>query len=212
MEFFWIIVSNIFTGAIVYLILSLKIERSSPSMMEQRLKREMNEIMTEFNSAAERNINILESKIKQVRNISQKSSDNKHFDYLVPGTKMNLVEKKTPVENSQLLNSQEKVSFFENISHIDDVATPGMPKNSQSSKDLIGREVRSGKNLDLVVEEEINLDALSSEENPQSFFNDADDKYAAVGNLFKRGYSVDEISKFSGIPAGEIGLILNLNR
>lgn len=41
-------------------------------------------------------------------------------------------------------------------------------------------------------------------------FRDAGDKYALVGDLYGKGYSIELISRCSGIPQGEIRLVLNL--
>ena len=49
MEFFLLFIFNIFTGAVIYLILSLKIERTTSTFHEKKLRKEMGEIITEFN-------------------------------------------------------------------------------------------------------------------------------------------------------------------
>ncbi len=40
----------------------------------------------------------------------------------------------------------------------------------------------------------------------------AGDRYQLVSVLFDGGCAVEEISRYSGIPAGEVRLVLNLNR
>jgi len=222
MEFFWIIVSNIFTGAIVYLVLSLKIERNSSSIQEQKFRKEMNEIMTEFNSAAERNITILENKIMQVRNISNNSSPDKTVDYIVSDIHENksmtqTSDKKIRSEES-LKGTENNVSgevadFFKNIS------TPAEQrsydkfeeKNEFSENGIIEKEYRTGQNIDFKIEEEVIPGEIASDEDPVLLFENADDKYSAINDLFNKGYSIDEISKYSGLPAGEVRLVVSLN-
>ena len=75
MEFFLLFIFNIFTGAVIYLILSLKIERTSATFQEQKLKKEMGEIITEFNSTAERNITLLESRINIMKRLLSEKGD-----------------------------------------------------------------------------------------------------------------------------------------
>lgn len=43
-------------------------------------------------------------------------------------------------------------------------------------------------------------------------FASAEDKYLLISELFTRGCSVEILAKCSGIPVGEIKLVLNLNR
>ena len=40
----------------------------------------------------------------------------------------------------------------------------------------------------------------------------SDDRYKLVSLLSEGGCAVDEISRYSGIPAGEVRLVMNLNR
>jgi hypothetical protein len=50
----------------------------------------------------------------------------------------------------------------------------------------------------------------AAEEEIAGLFNGAGDKYALVGDLYGKGYSIELISRCSGIPQGEIRLVLNL--
>ncbi|MBP7603936.1 MAG: hypothetical protein KBA15_08420, partial [Spirochaetes bacterium] len=42
-------------------------------------------------------------------------------------------------------------------------------------------------------------------------FDESDDKYALISDLHRKGCPVELISRCSGIPAGEIRLVLNLH-
>jgi hypothetical protein len=57
------IMVNIFIGVALYLIISLKLERSATEFRQQRLRKEMDEIIKEFTQTADRNISLLEHKI-----------------------------------------------------------------------------------------------------------------------------------------------------
>ncbi|MFC1671138.1 hypothetical protein ACFL20_12175, partial [Spirochaetota bacterium] len=63
MQFFIIIVINLIMGALFYLVISLKLEKSSTHFREDKLRKEMDDIINEFNLVTERNVSILESKI-----------------------------------------------------------------------------------------------------------------------------------------------------
>lgn len=49
-----------------------------------------------------------------------------------------------------------------------------------------------------------------NDEDLAALFSAAGDKYALVSDLYARGYSIESISRSSGIPQGEIRLVLNL--
>ncbi len=80
MQFFFLLLFNVFLGAVLYLIISLKLERSATEFRERRFRREMDEIIKEFNVTAERNISLLESRIRQLRRLLEKSGDIRTLD------------------------------------------------------------------------------------------------------------------------------------
>jgi len=41
--------------------------------------------------------------------------------------------------------------------------------------------------------------------------NSTDDKYKIISVLYDKGFAVDTIADYSGIPVGEVKLVLNLN-
>jgi hypothetical protein len=63
MQFGVLIFINIILWALFYLVISLKLERSAAEFREKRFRREMDEVIREFNETAERNISILENRI-----------------------------------------------------------------------------------------------------------------------------------------------------
>ena len=63
MEFLLLLLTNVFIGAFLYLVISLKLEKKSSEFREKKFRKEMDDIMREFNSAADRNISLLENKI-----------------------------------------------------------------------------------------------------------------------------------------------------
>ncbi len=83
MQFLTILLINILMGAIIYLLLSLKLAKTSSEYREQRFKREMDEIIKEFNITADRNISILENKINLVKKILQESGTIQGIDVTV---------------------------------------------------------------------------------------------------------------------------------
>ncbi|HPX90788.1 MAG TPA: hypothetical protein PKZ93_04650, partial [Spirochaetota bacterium] len=67
----------------IYLVMSLKIEKSSATFQEKKLRKEMGEIITEFNSTAERNITILENKISILKRLLNEAGNIKGIDMRV---------------------------------------------------------------------------------------------------------------------------------
>ncbi len=62
-----------------------------------------------------------------------------------------------------------------------------------------------------LVEESDERDGMMDERELGELFDIAENKYSLVSNLYTQGYSVDVISRSSGIPVGEVRLVLNLN-
>ncbi len=216
MEFFWIIVSNLFTGAIVYLLLSLKIERTTSSVHEKKLKREMNEIMTEFNAAAERNITILENRIQQVRNISNNNFPTGSVDIILSDDgSMNRLPSGSG-RNAESEKTAESAHFFDKLTAIDhtdaELSSVGKSFDNVSGNELIGRQFSTGTRIDYKIEEELNMAELAKGEDIGELFRNATDKYSVINGLFERGYSIDEIARSSGMPVGEVRLVVSLNR
>lgn len=238
MDIFFMILFNLFTGSVIYLVLSLKIERTSSTFQEKRLKREMNEIMTEFNAAAERNISILENRIAVIKKMAGEKGIIKKFDYTVSdeiseneAEKDNNSEIKISAgnESESASDKREKngsgktdpgfiANFFDKISfNKKDVENErDMSENDNSPADSdefsIEKDLSRGSVLDLKVDDDI-MPGTSEEEaeDLEELFINSDDKYSLMCELYVKGYSVEELSRFSGIPAGEVKLIISLN-
>ncbi|MDR3238064.1 MAG: hypothetical protein LBT84_06140, partial [Spirochaetia bacterium] len=82
MYLFVIILVNVFMGALLYLVISIKLERSASDFRQQRLRKEMDEMLKEFNAAAERNISLLENRIQTARKLLEQSGALKGLDIL----------------------------------------------------------------------------------------------------------------------------------
>ena len=266
MQFFTILLVNIFTGAVIYLLLSLKLARSSAEYREQRLKREMDEIIKEFNSTANRNISILENKIAVINRLLRESGSIQGIDITVANEELidnhvDGVGKTMPQNNNaplyedpvmakstmggkeQGIPKKSLPEFFHHgiailrskiIEIIDktDNSRPEMPisasRETQNElvenyhdpyeklieKDLSNLDInditeqgqqsdkREEKELSEKVNESEIADILSSE----------NDRFAAVAELDERGCSVEMIAKYCNMPAGEVRLILNLQK
>jgi len=53
---------------------------------------------------------------------------------------------------------------------------------------------------------------MESEKELKKLFNECDNRYNLLEDLYRKGYSIETLSRHSGIPAGEVKLVLNLNR
>jgi len=239
MDIFFMILFNLFTGSVIYLVLSLKIERTSSTFQEKRLKREMNEIMTEFNAAAERNISILENRIAVIKKMAGEKGIFKNFDYTVSDeiVENEIKQGNDSAEKSSSSQEGESASeynnkeitvrnrdtgiiaaFFDKISFIkkdvENAADFNINDNSFNdvSEFSIEKDLSRGSVLDYKVDDDI-IPGIAEDdaENIEELFLSSDDKYGLMCELYIKGYSVEELSKFSGIPAGEVKLIISLN-
>jgi len=242
MDIFFMILFNLFTGSVIYLILSLKIERTSSTFQEKRLKREMNEVMIEFNAAAERNISILENRIAAVKKLAGEKGIIKKLDYTVSDdihkndgssppavSSLNEGEKTADKKQEVFAEKQESLSFgfgdsgflMNLIDKIPFVKKGVEIAGGQVYKSLqeeslnnfsIEKELVRGGVLDLKIDDDIMPDFMAEEaENIEELFLYSDDKYGLINSLHIKGYSIEELSRYSGIPAGEVKLIISLN-
>ncbi len=260
MQFFLLILFNVFMGAVLYLIISLKLERSATEFRERRLRREMERIIHEFNVTAERNITMLENRIAALKKVMALSGDIKSLDIVVdePGIYSNkgsapagktsergdaeekptLTEKKpddyddfgnngaTTLKKGLLLIFEKIINILPGSGHRDavrymggDAGCDGPSGHAALVSDggmtlLPERSALIEKDLSHVLPETASpcvCERPLTEDEISEIVSSAEDKYSMVAVLFERGCGIDEISRYSGIPAGEVRLVLNLN-
>jgi hypothetical protein len=259
MQFFILLLFNVFLGAVLYLVISLKLERSATEFRERRLRKEMDEIIKEFNMTAERNISILESRIGLLRKLLEKTGDMKSLDITMAGEELDSCRteqgKEAPARmeykhqavisgdnrpgpgtmhganNAGVILKKGLLLFFEKIIHIlqpridgssvyrgtaDNAGDVSNDENSEFRPEQA--DIPDGTNL--LIEKDLSMaipgpvgrkDPLTEEEIIELAAL-SDDRYKLVTILFEKGCAVEDISKYSGIPAGEVRLVLNLNR
>ncbi len=262
MQFLLIVLLNIVMWVIFYLIMTLKIERSSSHFREKKLRQVMDEIMTEFNAASERNITILENRISVLRKLLEKTGDLKKIDFKESGSPEmdsgvgETTAEKTEIEaKKELINKTEKGIFKNGVdlkwiftgaaeclarisafilrkrdyeSSIDNrhsVKTEEsilideiVNQDNVIKKDMLSfqeniKGLSSYKNeMDLMAEKsraDSKMETLDEDE-IYRMFETSDDRYSLIMEFFNKGFHVSEIAKYSGIPEGEVKLILNL--
>jgi hypothetical protein len=264
MQFFLLILFNIFMGAILYLIISLKLERSATEFRSKRLRKEMDEVIKEFNGTAERNITILENRISVLQRMLERSGQLKSLDISVddgPDESPAAGAAAVPGAGSAPVSvATKRASRPRNSAPSKDASPPGndaspmertdeRPESGASdtslSQLLMGRVRTSMNSLldrfekkqpgraeppgnvarddqgdrpeggvanpapaqEVPAVETVFLD----EEEIRRMIRSAGNRYEAISDLHRRGYSLETISRCSGIPAGEISLVLNLN-
>ncbi len=272
-----LIIVNIFMGALLYLIISLKLEKSASEFREKKLRKEMDEIIKEFNATAERNISILENRITILRRLLERTGDMKGLDVTLmeeepaeepvdrePAVSAgpfghlpareeesgreqvgdNHTETPVKYKKSLLLFTKKVIKSIgrktEEISdrlnggraggeNGDVTETPaGMdtpvavtrPADTVSPAEETGispEEYRIEKDLrDFAVPEEPELtgqeDRVPADEvSIEEILSSSEDKYSVISRLHDIGYQAEEIARHSGIPVGEVKLVLNLH-
>jgi hypothetical protein len=263
MDIFLLFIFNIFTGAVIFLILSLKIEKTSSTFQEQKLRREMGEIITEFNSTAERNITLLENRISVLKKLLNENGSLRGIDFTVHDDKMKdnfnhspdaddseqriqkrsiEKEKKKEITESKIQNQSEQNNIIGTF--IDKIQSFNKTEESNNVKERAGKEIVNdykketekpqntfsiiekevkdinvkSSSIDFSADEEITLTYERNEEadsvvsiDIEELFHTTEDKYHLIAQLFNEGHSVEDLSKYSGIPAGEIKLVISLN-
>jgi hypothetical protein len=279
MEFFILIVVNIFLGTLFYLVITLKLEKSASTFREKKLRREMDDIIKEFNETAERNILLLERKISVVRRLLQEAGTMKSVDVNIgneaegdiaagagvapdlayrekdgpvpdPGEKPEAKTflagkgKKDIPEVRDIVSNLKKgfVDLAEGVlrrlakrpsgaagegaepvprhegAHVESgghgpyagdamISAPGGRKDFSIEKEY--RDIQEKLASDSLTGTKKEL-PLSPDE-IRDLFSSAEDKYSLISMLYGKGYSVEILSRFSGIPANEVKLVLDLS-
>ena len=227
MYLFIIILVNIFIGVAVYLIISLKLERSASDFRQQRLRKEIDEMLKEFNSAAERNISLLESRINIMKRLLEQSGSFKGVDFVAGNddadVKNQNMEEKNPLMPASE-NDMPPVTFKQSLRDIKTAVSSGIKVTKKNfivklaEKYIDESEKNSAKTDDSTALITKDLSALDFEEKTEDPFGDerlselfssSDDKNALIASLVNEGCPWEIITRFSGKPAGEIRLILN---
>jgi len=94
-------------GAVIYLVISLKVEKSASDYRKNKFRKEMDSVITEFNSAAERNISLLENRIEIIRKLMEKSGEMQQVDYLLQDEEI-----KKNVEPEKIVKQEVKTEDF----------------------------------------------------------------------------------------------------
>ena len=215
MDFFILLVLNIFIGAIIFLILSLKIEKTSSTFQEKKMR----ELIAECDATAERYITLLENRIsaaKKLLKLFDETGSSKGLDFTVSDDKMkdnnsnkDIFYKQKPAKidkKSERDDSENQFNIVQDAVKIKDMFKDDLPVDNESV--LNYNDKNSKKILSKFKDrEEISKEKFDIEE----LFQRTDDKYALIASLFADGYSVEELSKYSGLPSGEIKLVITLN-
>lgn len=79
MQFAILLFINIILWTLFYFVISLKLERSASEFREKKMRREMDQIIQDFNATAERNISILENRISIMKRLLRQTGAYKEF-------------------------------------------------------------------------------------------------------------------------------------
>ncbi len=82
------------------------------------------------------------------------------------------------------------------------------PEKGMMNKDVQYHQKKKDDDAGAAIDHKKN--EFQNNEELAALFSAAGDKYALVSDLYARGYSIESIARSSGIPQGEIRLVLNL--
>jgi hypothetical protein len=276
---------NILIASVFYLVISLKLERSATEFRSKRLRKEMEELINEFNNTAERNLSLLEYKINILRELLKRGDALNGIDITIDDENvqpLSAEKSKTKSHNrknnltaetkntgkkhdaiiADIINQRNVVnemqSDFNNeksINKQNNIESPIMEGNSaipsvkeqllELSRIIVARikeyiKYKYKKNVAMkdlsdvhyhemqdmsttsfqsdsyILEESMTKTSEEDTSNVdetvlQQMYENADDKYLFIAKLYSRGYTLQMLSKISGITISEISLILNLS-
>lgn len=236
-------------GAVLYLVISLKLEKSASNFRERRLRKEMDEIIREFNETADRNISILESRIKTLKRLLEKTGDLKTLDVTldddIEEPKPRSVKKPeiahdlnnvnvSESRNEEIVNDLPPLTLKSGLITLagkifERISTVFRPAGKLNREHLGPEDARTegGRRFDSLIEKDLSsvkmekAEAPGTEKHASLILTDeeigmicaeAKDKYSMISKLYQKGCSIEKISSCSGMPQGEVMLVLNLNR
>jgi len=285
MQLIILIMVNILIASVFYLVISLKLERSATEFRSKRLRKEMEELINEFNNTAERNLSLLEYKINILRELLKRGDALNGIDITIDDENvqpLSAEKSKTKSHNrknnltadtkdtgkkhdaivADIINQRNVVnemqSDFDNeksINKQNNIESPIMEGNSaipsvkeqllELSRIIVARikeyiKYKYKKNVAMkdlsdvhyhemqdmsttsfqsdsyILEESMTKTSEEDTSNVdetvlQQMYENADDKYLFIAKLYSRGYTLQMLSKISGITISEISLILNLS-
>ena len=179
----WILLTNLFTGTILYLVLSLKLEKSADEFRIKKLRREIDETIREFNATAERNISLLENRIKTAKTVLNGSG--------LSGIDAFADDSQTPL-----------------IMPNRDTVKPAKVQNAKGPNfDFVVNDP-----LDLSVNEDtLNEQIQQDIDELKKQYELAVSKHDFIAALCREGKSIEDLSLVSGLSHKELSLILHLN-
>ncbi|MFW6365146.1 MAG: hypothetical protein ACOC2H_01585 [Spirochaetota bacterium] len=196
LNFFIILLTNISTGVIIYLILTIRLEKKTSSYEQEKVRREFEEVIRDFNESAERNISILENRIAVMKRLMKLSGTLESVD----------------VEAADRVDAPSKNGKRDAYTIVKD-----LPETSMKA----GAESQRNSRVSYVVDEKIELDISRDEaiDDPRpdegelirQRYEDSGQKHDTLVALFTEGHSVEKIAESTGVSSAEIELILNLN-
>jgi len=264
MQFAILLFINLILWALFYLVISLKLEKSASEFREKKLRREMDEIIREFNETAERNISLLENRITILKRLMARTGTVRTVDFNVgSGDSLNgstdgagtdtegplresgksegglHAERRPPGAGSftrgyereaapaqQPWNGAEALSVLMKrvigrVRELRDSFIGGDAPGNEMEKTVAG-EHSPGENYP-IEKDALDMPACGFHGKVKEFFDedearlsrmfmDTRDKYGLINELYDKGCSMELMSRCSGMPVGEIRLVLNLNR
>lgn len=193
LNFFIILLTNVFTGIIIYLVLTIRLEKKTSSYEQSKIRREFEEVIRDFNASADRNITLLENRINIMKKLMKIGGTLESID----------------IESLDKLESTEKNSSHDNYAIIKD-----MPQKESTSPPEKGH-------YSFVVDEKIDLAQVRENESEetgerlqdilQARYHAGGEKHETLVSLYGEGNSVELLSESTGLSEAEIELILKLN-
>lgn len=173
--------TSVLICTVFYLIIVLKIEKTSSKFFSARLRREMEEMINEFNLTAERNITLLESRIAVMQKLLERTGDY---------GKVNIRHDEQPQASRSIRKGAEELRRV--------LAASG----ASSAIDFRAEGgVRLPADAGVIAEAGMDPDIAR-------LYRESDDRIAFVASLYESGWTEGEISRQCGIPAGELDLML----
>lgn len=222
--FFATLLVNVLIGTVFYLVISLKLEKSASELHVKKIRREMDEMIREFNMTADRNISLLENKILVMKRLLERNGISSGFED-VDGGEINIaamIERPEPdsitdnAKGKKGKKTQSKGAASKAAALILEKVSGKSSRSEMSNQNI----KKTNEPFSVIDNSTADTDTgvfsmVKSEADLKKMFKSSTERYARyemVRSLFEEGYPVETLSRLSGIPAGELSLVVNLPR
>jgi hypothetical protein len=229
MEILFIVIFNVIAVVLIYIALHVKMDRQVKRLFERKMKSEMDSLITEFNSVADRNISLLEKRIKTLKYLMEESGNIKGIDVLIgeekkewrpdPETVQAKQEEVKPVEGAGTPEGSIGLTSMVDavVNQIRELFINRFPRRKGGARgsviDMVSQDYPIEKEIDgrgFSDKDDFDIKKRNEINNDLSILHGSSNLHGDIFSLYQKGYDISLLARETGLSEGEISLVINL--